>query len=373
MTDLTFTRTVARRVDPDRLIRGEPFVVLRPGVVRSYDGPELEGNVTDAAQLHEMVRYFEEVQRKSGEYPPIDIGHTATGPLAFMAHPEASIPLGAVIEMRVIEDEAGPGLEVTPAWTRRGREYVDAAEGLLHPSALYRLAPTGDRMSAEPKAGAALLAFAVTPTPATRVDQLGAVRSYDSAGVVPPARPHAESTAPTPAAVPAIAEEAPRMGMPEILAAFSAMSPEEKAALLKELAPAPADPPTEPPRAAAPVADPVAEARSLAAEAFADSLVAREFIFPAQREVWARSYAADPEATKRNAPTAPVTRKPEGSAVPPKPSTEVPTERNAFVAFARGLGGGDLTKGLALAKVAHPAQHRAAFVAPPAPRKAVSL
>lgn len=313
-----FARQIARKIDPDRLVKGEPFVVLRPGVVRDYDGGELDGNVTDAAQLHEMVRYFEEVQRASGEYPPIDVGHMATGPLSFLAHPEAAIPLGAVIGMRVIEDDAGPGLEVTPGWTRHGREYVEKAEGLLHPSALYRLSPTGDRMNAEPKAGAALLAFAVTSTPATRVDQLGAVRSLDSA-----VRQSAPAT--PPADLPAVTEEA-RMGKDEILAAIAALPPDEQAAIMAELAPeadpAPSEAPraVEPPAVAPPAAAPVAAARTL--------------------------------------------RVPTGDAAPPKVNPiagPLPSTRAELTAHARSLGGGDLVKGLNMIKAKDMKHYQAVY------------
>ncbi len=365
----TFTRATMRKVDPGALIKGEPLVVLRVGVVRDYDGRELDGNVTDAAQLHEMVAYFEKVQRPSGELPLIDFNHMAVGGLSFLASPEAALPMGAVLEMRVIEDDAGPGLEVVPGWTKRGRRYVDDAEGLLYPSATYRLSPTGDRMNPEPKAGAALLAFAITPTPATRVDQLGAIRSYDSAGVVPPARLPADTDAP-PAVAPAIEEEAPQMGMDEILAALKALPPEELAALMGELSPPKAEAEAEPERMADPAAaDPVAEARSLAANAFADGLVSARAIKPAERAVWVRAYLADPAATKAAAPApASAVHAPVGDAARPSVSATPPTERNAFTAFARSLGGGDTVKGLDIAKAKHPTEFNLAFSRAPAAR-----
>jgi hypothetical protein len=372
-TPAAYTRAIARKVNPESLIRGEPLVVLRPGVVRDYDGNELDGNVTDAAQLHEMVAFFEKVQRPSGELPLIDFNHMAVGGLSFLASPEAALPMGAVLEMRVIEDDAGPGLEVVPGWTKRGRRYVDDAEGLLYPSATYRLSPTGDRMNPEPKAGAALLAFAITPTPATRADQLGAIRAYDSAGVVPPARLSADTDAP-PAVAPATEEEAPKMGMDEILAALKALPPEELAALMGKVSPDKAEP--EPERmadepAAEPerMADPVAEARGLAANAFADGLVMARAIKPAERSVWVRAYLADPAATKAAAPApASAVNAPVGDAARPTVSAEPPTERNAFSAFARNLGGGDLVKGLDIAKAKHPAAFNLAFSRAPAAR-----
>jgi hypothetical protein len=374
-TPAAFTRATMRKVNPESLIRGEPLVVLRPGVVRDYDGQELDGNVTDAAQLHEMVAYFEKVQRPSGELPLIDFNHMAVGGLSFLASPEAALPMGAVLEMRVIEDDAGHGLEVVPGWTKRGRRYVDDAEGLLYPSATYRLSPTGDRMNPEPKAGAALLAFAITPTPATRADQLGAIRAYDSAGVVPPARLPADTDAP-PAVVPAHDEEAPKMGMNEILAAIDGLPPEEMAALKAKLG-AGDKPAAEPERMAdAPptgperMADPVAEARGLAAAAFADGLVSARAIKPAERAVWVRAYLADPAATKAAAPApASAVNAPVGDAARPTVSAEPPTERNAFAAFARNLGGGDLVKGLDMAKTKHPAAFNLAFSQAPAARK----
>lgn len=367
------TRAATRRIDPDKLIRGEPLVVLRPGVVRDYDGEELPGNVVSADQLHEMVRYFETVQRPTGELPLVDFNHMAVGGFSFMATPEAALPLGAVLEMRVVEDAAGPGLEVLPGWTRYGRDYMDRAEGLLYPSATYRLSPTGDRMNPEPVAGAALLAFAVTPTPATRVDQLGSLRNL-LAGEVPPARPSAASDAPVSAAPPAVGEEVPKMGMEEILAAIDELPPEELAALHKKLMPeAPAEeraesPAVAPPPAAAP--DAVAEARSLAAADVVDEWIAGGRLKPAQREVWIRSYIASPEATRKALPEH-ATRAPVGDS---RASTAAqvsapPNERNAFTAWARSLGGGDLSKGLAVAKRDHGAAFRSVYSGAPVARK----
>lgn len=365
-------RTLTRRIDPDKLSRGEPLVVLRPGVVRDYDGDELHGNVESVEQLAEMVRYFETVQRPTGELPLIDFNHMAVGSMSIFATPEAALPLGAVLEMRVVEDEVGPGLEVVPGWTRYGRDYMDRAEGLLYPSATYRLAPTTDRLNAEPAAGAALLAFAVTPTPATRVDQLGALRSL-LAGVAPSARQPADTDAPVAAAPPADAEEVPMMGMDEILAAIEALPPEEQAALHKKLMPD--EPAPEAARAEAPAvaeaaaADPVAEARSLAAADVVDAWIAAGRLKPAQRSVWVRAYMADPEGTRKAVPEA-ATRPPAGDARRSDPAhQEIPSERNAFTAYARNLGGGDLAKGLAEVKRTNLAAYKAVYGRAPAARR----
>lgn len=175
----THTMPITRRVDPAALIVGEPFVALRVGPVYDSGGEELPGNVTDVSQLHEMVAHFERAQQPSGDLPLLDFDHAAIGPMSIVAHPERSIPLGAIVAMRV----EGDGLLVTPAWTKRGREIIDAGEGLLHPSATYRLGDMHDRATGERTAGAALLAVAVTPMPATRPDQLGAVRAIAGAPV----------------------------------------------------------------------------------------------------------------------------------------------------------------------------------------------
>lgn len=229
----THTAPVLRRVDPERLIPGEPFVALRVGPVYDARGEELPGNVTEAAQLLEMVAYFERAQQPVGDYPLLDFDHGAVGPLSFATHPERSIPLGAVVAMRV----EGDGLVVTPAWTKRGREIIDAAEGLLHPSATYRLGDVHDRATGERVAGAALLAVAVTPQPATRQDHLGEVRSQiqpgdGQIGAIP---------APQQAATPA--EETMAMTIQEeVAAALQALLPQMLAEALGKAQPAEAEP-----------------------------------------------------------------------------------------------------------------------------------
>jgi hypothetical protein len=162
-----------RRVDAAALIKGEPFVALRVGTVFGLDGKELPGNITDVSQLHAIVQNFRTHQEPHGDYPLIDFDHAATGPMAVLAHPERSIPLGAIIDMKV----EGDGLLVTPGWTKRGRRIMDAAEGLLYPSAHYAVGTIHDRATGEAIKGAYLKAVAMTPDPATRPDQLGAVRS----------------------------------------------------------------------------------------------------------------------------------------------------------------------------------------------------
>lgn len=321
------TQPASRKVDPDRLTLGEPLVVLRVGVVRDYDGEQLTGNVTDRAQLVDMVSYFERVQQPSGQLPLIDFDHGAVGGLSLFSPVDRSVPLGAVVAMRVIDDDIGPALEVTPAYTKRGRQVIDDAEGLLWPSATYRLAPTTDRMSDDVVSDAALLAFALTPNPATRVDQLGEVRSL-RAGVVLPSRHPADPTAPV--ARSAETQEV-RVSTDEILAAIAALPDDERAMLMEALMPPPEEAPAEPEvevelsadapaeeRADKPAADPVLEARALAAESFVADLVARGYVQPAQRSIWVRSYMADPEATKASAPTARAAYKPQGSAEKPK-------------------------------------------------------
>lgn len=223
-TPQTHTTPIVRRVDPAALIPGEPFVALRVGPVYDASGEELPGNVTDRAQLLEMVAHFERSQLPSGDLPLLDFDHAAIGPMSIVAHPERSIPLGAIVAMRV----EGDGLVVTPAWTKRGREIIDAGEGLLHPSATYRLGDMHDRATGERTAGAALLAVAVTPMPATRPDQLGAVRSALADQEISSA-PHG---APLRAAR---AAGGMPMGIEELLAALQALSPEDKAKMMAAL------------------------------------------------------------------------------------------------------------------------------------------
>lgn len=169
----TNAKIALRRVDAAALIKGEPFVALRVGPVFGLDGKELPGNITDVAQLHAIVGNFRAHQEPHGDYPLIDFDHAATGPMAVLAHPERSIPLGAIIDMKV----EGDGLVVTPGWTKRGRRIMDAAEGLLYPSAHYAVGTIHDRATGQAIKGAYLKAVAMTPDPATRPDQLGAVRS----------------------------------------------------------------------------------------------------------------------------------------------------------------------------------------------------
>lgn len=327
----TFTRAIARKVDPESLIRGEPLVVLRPGIVRDYDGQELDGNVTDVGQLEQMVLYFEKVQRPTGQLPLIDFNHMAVGSMSFFASPEAALPMGAVLDMRIIEDDAGPGLEVVPGWTRRGRKYVDDAEGLLYPSATYRLAPTGDRMNAEPAAQAALLAFAITPMPATRVDQLGAIRSYNPAGGTP-ALPGG-----VPVEDPDIeAEVETRAEEGDDEAEEVEMTPEEKAQriadLEAELRMLKGEPEPEPEEAPGP-----------AAEAFARRLVTDKAINPAERAKWAQAYQRNPAKAMSEAPAASAAyRAPAGEGVKPKATSAVKTQVEA-VAAVRSLASAEFS------------------------------
>lgn len=169
----TNAKIALRRVDAAALIKGEAFVALRVGPVFGLDGKELADNITDVAQLHAIVVNFRTHQEPHRDYPLIDFDHAATGPLAVLAHPERSIPLGAIIDMKV----EGDGLLVTPGWTKRGRRIMDAAEGLLYPSAHYAIGTIHDRATGQAIKGAYLKAVAMTPDPATRPDQLGAVRS----------------------------------------------------------------------------------------------------------------------------------------------------------------------------------------------------
>lgn len=308
-TPAVFTRAVARKANPDALRRADPIVVLRVGVVRDLGGVELDGNVTDRAQLEEMVKFFERVQKPTGELPLIDMNHSAVGPMSFAAHPEATIPIGAVLEMRVVDDDIGPALEVVPGYTKRGREYIDAAEGLLYVSATYRLSPTTDRMNAEPVAGAALLAFALTATPATRVDQLGEVRSIHTAGTAP-----AKGGPMTGAKEPDQVDAEGRAIEVEVEDGGE-MTPEEKQAridaLKAELAMLEGDGEAE--RAADPTPGP-------AAEAFASRLVSERSINPADRKAWAVRFERDPAKAMAEAPKSGAAyRGPTGSVERPKP------------------------------------------------------
>ena len=238
MPDARAERLTERRINPSALVQGDEFIVLRVGPVYAPDGKLLKDNVEEVRQLHEMVRFFEGVQEPSCDFPLIDFDHAAVGnPLGFLASPEARLPLGAVVAMRVDEqptDGGSPALLVTPAWTKHGRTVVDRAEGLLHPSAVYSLAPQHDRATGERVAEAGFFSFGICPRPATRPDQLGAVRGLgapnDSAASAAPSAPIARR-----------ADQEARMGIEEILAALEALSPEDKAAIMEALEEAPAD------------------------------------------------------------------------------------------------------------------------------------
>lgn len=308
------TRAIARKVRPEALVRGEPLIVLRVGIVRDFDGRELDGNVTSRTELEEMVRFFDKAQKPTGELPLIDMNHAAVGPLSFMAHPEATIPVGAVLEMRVVDDDIGAALEVVPGYTKRGRDIIEAAEGLLYVSATYRLGPTTDRMNPEPVADAALLAFALTPTPATRIDQLGEVRTLQPAGIVPAKEVLVEDY------------ETEVEGMEPEAEDGGEMTPEQKEARIAELEAELAKLKGEP-----------AEKRGepepgVAATAFADRLVDERAINPADRRVWAVRYEIDAAKAMQEAPkSGSAYRQAVGSAEKPKAE---PRWRNATQAMA---------------------------------------
>lgn len=171
------TRPTMRKVDPDKLTKGEPLIVLSVGDVFSeFTGRKLPGNVEDVGQLHAMVDYFERYQKPSGQLPLIDWNHRAVGNSSGATIDE-QIPIGAVLDLRV----EGEDMIATPGWTARGVTIKDTAEGLLYPSATYITEPVHDRANGKPIATAAFFAFAVTTQPATHVGKLGAIRSQTTA------------------------------------------------------------------------------------------------------------------------------------------------------------------------------------------------
>ena len=179
--DALITRTHQRAIEQDRLTRGDELVILSVGDVCSeFTGRPLAGNVTSTDQLDEMVKYFNTVQKPTGQLPLIDFNHRAIGN-SEGASLEEQIALGACLSLR----REGDDLYAVPGWTAHGRAIIDKAEGTLYPSATYILDPVFDRATPDTKvADAALFAFAVTTTPATRVDKLGAIRNAAAAATM---------------------------------------------------------------------------------------------------------------------------------------------------------------------------------------------
>lgn len=214
----TITRATLRKVNPDALTKGEPLVVLSVGDVFSeFTGRKLPGNITDVAQLHAMVDYFERYQKPAGQLPLIDWNHRAVGN-SEGATVDEQIPIGAAVDLRV----EGEDLIATPGWTARGVTIKDAAEGLLYPSATYVTDPVYDRATGEQIAAAAFFAFAVTTQPATRVDKLGAIRSQTPAATIAAQRA-------------ADAAKEPGMNPEEIIAAIDGLDDEGRAQVASAL------------------------------------------------------------------------------------------------------------------------------------------